>query len=1665
MVMPMISSPKAFLQPRGAHGGGEGGEGGRGGSGGSGGGGGEGSDGSTGRGMPVEGSTGSKGVTASSKSKGGGHPHKLGKNSPFKGRLAGGGTRDEIVGTSRYGSGWPYGGTGTFVDQRPLPFIFWPIAIHHGYYGGDIYYRESQRPGGNTSTMAIPSPDNATVIYRVTGDYMSVSAIFDALELNCLPGNGTYSIATFGGFNNDSDTVFPKPEQVVQWYRASSFALSLDGYNNSAALQSRMPANSTDNSTLIPLSEDTPLPPYINSTFLTCLNQTIAQNLPLINPKHHHLSAGAETGIIFVGSLVGFVALILLCSTTNGGRVLRKSQDQPRQHDRPNRNRRDLELEHLSNEVAESVRDVSKTDKHVPRNPLGVQLLSPSLHEQTFRDAWPRPPPKQYIRIAREHLEAHGLDPSQGSVLPDVSFTLPPLWGDNIDEHFHFIGSTIYQPWITIAEDFATEKLLPKPEHWELQPGWTKYHYREDGSSYSEAVPYPMHDGEVERMLVFDVETMPEYSPYPVMACAATQNGWYAWISPWLLGESKDPQHLITFGEPGEERIIVGHNVSYDRARIAEEYRLEGTKTRFVDTMSLHVAVKGISSHQRPAWNKHRKAKDKAREQREEAMDTVLQMLRDAKEAELKAKGEERERLRQLIAGFEESLPALNRAMQEDLPDEADSGNSDEVETKRWEDLTSANSLADVASLYCGIKVEKEIRSDFMTHSREEILEGVQDYLNYCANDVDVTHAVYSKVLPAFRERCPHPVSFAGILTMGSSFLPVNQEWERYLENAERTYKELDDGVKSRLVELAEQARGMAETEAWKESPWLSQLDWTPKKVGASRGNGAVASTSQTMRSTELDTPNIPESDTLPAWYKAIIEDGPISKKVLNLTMPYLLRLQLDGRPLRYSTTRGWYCRHPDGEIQLPAKRRKVSAFIGPTNGLPLFDNGRVTSDREGYAELAHALAKGYGSPIYLRQVLTIAKEALAAGPPTKPRSADDEDADPWELLDWTANGPRSTRDSKKSKEKPKADKVVYWPKWYWDLTRPRKGHPPGSLDLTVSKRISPLLLQLSWQGWPLFHSREHGWAFRVPRSVAYKPARTSTPLYFAHQADAKLGDMACEFVFYKMPHKDGEEANVGNPLGKTFMKYAQDGTMTSPSDAAKDALDMNGQCSYWISARDRILNQIVVWQDAKRELGFPTSGEDEKWGVILPQMVTMGTVTRRAMERTWLTASNAKKNRVGSELKAMVRAPPGYAIVGADVDSEELWIASVLGDAQFGMHGATALGWMTLEGTKAAGTDLHSKTASILGISRDQAKVFNYSRIYGAGMRHAVQLLLQNSAGMSVEKAQELATELYARTKGKNTHRKDLFGRKFWYGGTESVVFNKLEAVALADVPQTPALGCGVTDALTKAYLTEGFGTDYMTSRINWVVQSSGVDYLHMLIVAMEHLMRDFNIRARYLISVHDELRYLVKEEDKYRAALALQIAHLWTRTMFAYRLGLDDLPQGVAFFSAVDVDKVLRKEVDMPCVTPSQPNPIPPGESLSIVDVLKKTDGGSLYPGGPMPSPEEWADENRDLTVRMILNATNYVPPNTMQHRAESAYFLRAQTTSELAEVRMLARQAQRRADPTKSSSTGKRKASQTRRSAGDKKVLSVVNVLEVPELVDLTERYLAWQGEHRV
>ncbi len=1275
-----------------------------------------------------------------------------------------------------------------------------------------------------------------------------------------------------------------------------------------------------------------------------------------------------------------------------------------------------LSAEREMRQLPSSVALEEETDTTTPirRNAVGVQLLSPSLHRQLFPgDSLPKPPKSLEI-ISKRHLKDNDLNISGAAILPEISFDMPVLQGDNIREHFHRLGDMAAQPYLGMAKEFANIDLPAMPARWDTSsPGWVRY--GADGTAEQ------VQDLGEEQMVCFDVETLYLLSPYPVMATAATPSAWYSWLSPAIFAdETTGPSiasTLIPLGRKSRNipRLIVGHNVGYDRARVQDEYCLDLSSNRWLDTLSLHVATKGITSVQRPAWEKRRKEKALDQEQRQEIEEYLKMLDREGNEIA----GEETTR------ELADALGDIESALRDDV---------DGTASKRWEDVTSANSLAAVARLHCGIKVDKSIRDTFgmpRITSTTQLRPDLDHLLSYCARDVEITHKVVKQVLPLFLESCPHPASFAGALGMGNPFLPIDKSWKEYLRRAETKYRELEGGVKAVLWELAYKLKKRGPVEG---DPWTTQLDWSPKAARwmSEEVEGAGEHTEVNAMLVNKESANVsPVAEALaslpdvtidktapdiPRWRQAVESPQYLTGgTALGNPFPYLLQVTCRGYPVVESREHRWVFRVPRFEVEqastlghgdeldfakphagdqrLKDQREHFAFFqVGQQRKeqvrvVNLFGKNREKDWETGvlkspFPEAAQALRSRTDDSATLMVMLQDIVSQVTTSDYALPWSA---------YLDWSSAAPKpkvmKVEAVRSSRRKPAPLLTETWPKWFWELSAPESRLAKGELNLTVRKRISSLLLRMQWKGYPLFYSREHGWVFRaLPDNQV-----TETMAVFSKHKEGVDAAIAMDEngVYYKLPHPDGDKANVGNPLSKSFLRYVDDGTLRSapPSAgieddgtaaAAADAMAMNAQCSYWVSARERILGQMAVYQDQSGDMGIRAT--EPGHGMILPQVITMGTVTRRAVENTWLTASNAKKNRVGSELKAMIRAPPGYAIVGADVDSEELWIASVMGDAQFGMHGASAIGWMTLEGTKAAGTDLHSKTAKILGTSRDAAKVFNYSRIYGAGVRHAVRLLRQNDATLSEEQANKRAQDLYTATKGRKAwlpkaHRVAITpdgkvtasAQHVWHGGSETYLFNTLEGIAGHRIPRTPALGCGITDALKKKYLPNDgvFGSDYLPSRINWVVQSSGVDYLHLLIVSMDYLIKKYGISARYMISVHDEVRYLVVEEDRYRAALALQIANAWTRALFCYNIGMDDLPQGVAFFSAVDIDRVFRKEVDMTCVTPSQPVPIPQGESVDIGDVLEKT-GGTLGPENDVetlsepivltPIPELW-------------------------------------------------------------------------------------------------------------
>jgi len=60
-----------------------------------------------------------------------------------------------------------------------------------------------------------------------------------------------------------------------------------------------------------------------------------------------------------------------------------------------------------------------------------------------------------------------------------------------------------------------------------------------------------------------------------------------------------------------------------------------------------------------------------------------------------------------------------------------------------------------------------------------------------------------------------------------------------------------------------------------------------------------------------------------------------------------------------------------------------------------------------------------------------------------------------------------------------------------------------------------------------------------------------------------------------------------------------------------------------------------------------------------------------------------------------------------------------------------------------------------------------------------------------------ELQNLIKTKRVGYNRARRMLNATTFWEGGSESYMFNRLEAIATSPDPRTPALGCAISDAL----------------------------------------------------------------------------------------------------------------------------------------------------------------------------------------------------------------------------------------------------------------------------
>ena len=253
---------------------------------------------------------------------------------PFAGRDYGSGDRKTIYGSRAYGSGYPDWGypvpDPATVAGRGFPYGLWPI-YWAGNYAGSAEYglatTELFRPGGELLQAPIrPTPArwNYTTVeeetYWLIGDQSSIFSMLTNMVNWCdaepiwpelfEPANNTIGVAG----NNTNQGVKFHPGNILQYYRASSFALAHPKYNNTYA---HSPLNT---STSFTHDQSTPLNDVMKySTWLKCINETVADALPILDAPPEtssDLSGGAIAGIV-IGSIIAFGVLgtfgLMLC--------------------------------------------------------------------------------------------------------------------------------------------------------------------------------------------------------------------------------------------------------------------------------------------------------------------------------------------------------------------------------------------------------------------------------------------------------------------------------------------------------------------------------------------------------------------------------------------------------------------------------------------------------------------------------------------------------------------------------------------------------------------------------------------------------------------------------------------------------------------------------------------------------------------------------------------------------------------------------------------------------------------------------------------------------------------------------------------------------------------------------------------------------------------------------------------------------------------------------------------------------------------------------------------------------------------------------------------------------------------------------------------------------
>lgn len=346
---------------------------------------------------------------------------------------------------------------------------------------------------------------------------------------------------------------------------------------------------------------------------------------------------------------------------------------------------------------------------------MKIKTISPEFHKSLFGNRQPSP-----AMFDRESLLLDMALADKGLEINDktetVELPLPEFSSTSLKKWVEDIARSSYADVYAAVEKFSN--LTPvMPTHYRCPLGWSKW----DALAQSwESVNNPSE------YLVFDFEThgskISNQKPFTCMAID-TEGNWFAWVTAVLPS-------TVSFGK--DFRLGIGHYVTeFDKRFVQESYKF-GCQVLYIDTLSLHTAVRGTCDDQ----------------------SAVLPALE-------KKWGHLRKRLKNdIVFRLENEVP-------------------------NWFLETCGSSLLALSKFYLDKTISKDVRSNVIVGTTlESKREQRQIILKYNAEDVLNTLLVFQKLWAEYSVRIPSPVVFGGML-----------EKSRYQVHVDPDYKEKFDKV------------------------------------------------------------------------------------------------------------------------------------------------------------------------------------------------------------------------------------------------------------------------------------------------------------------------------------------------------------------------------------------------------------------------------------------------------------------------------------------------------------------------------------------------------------------------------------------------------------------------------------------------------------------------------------------------------------------------------------------------------------------------------------------------------------------------------------------------------------------------------------------------------